>query len=422
VIRKAIIMILLAAVSLAPNARAADSLEERVSALEEQMQDDSSFRAYWKEGLRLDSADGAFKLKIGGRVMFDWNCFLGEDEGMDAAPFDDGLEFRRLRFYSEGTIYDNTEYKLQIDFAGGSEGSSLKDAYIGVKELLPFANFKVGKFHEPFSIDELTSSKYMTFMERALPTNTFAPSRSGGVMLYDAVDSFTWAAGLFRPLEDDNTWTGTQGYAFTGRVTYAPWGKSKTDRASHLGLAYTWRGAESDGSIRSRQRPSLHLANRLVDTGSIDYDSEYRVGFEGALVYGPFAAQGEYVYTGVDRETGGALNFGGYYVEGSYFLTGEHRSLDNKSGQFSRTKPNDNYTRDGGPGAWQVGVRYACLDLVDDDIDGGRLSDITLGLNWYLNPNVRVMFNYLYAMAEEGNYGANDGDIQGFGTRFQVDF
>jgi len=422
VIRKTAIVILLAALSLAVPVRAADSLEERVSALEEKTQNDSDFRAYWKEGLRLDSADGAFKLKIGGRLMFDWNCFFGEDEDMDAAPFNDGLEFRRLRFYSEGTIYENTEYKLQIDFAGGSEGSSLKDAYIGVREFFPFAGFKVGKFHEPFSIDEITSSKYMTFMERALPTNTFAPSRSGGVMLYNNVDSFTWAAGAFRPLDDDNTWTGTQGYAFTGRVTYAPWGKSKSDRASHVGLAYTWRGAESDGMLRFRQRPSLHLAERLVNTDYVDYDSEYRLGLEGALVYGPFAAQGEYVHVGVDRETDGSVNFGGYYVEGSYFLTGEHRSLDNKGGAFSRTKPDENYSRGGGMGAWQVGVRYACLDLDDSDINGGRLSDVTVGLNWYQNPNVRMMFNYLYAMADEGDGGNNDGHAQGFGTRFQVDF
>jgi len=403
----------------------AETLEERVAALESKAEEmstsSSTFTVYWKDGLRLDSQDKSFKLKFGGRVMFDWNCFFNEDD--DLPTFEDGLEFRRLWIYSSGTIYDNTEYKLQIDLTKGEGGSRLKDAYVGISDLLPFGNLRIGQFQEPFSLDEVISSNYETFMEQALPANTFSPSRSGGVMVYGtAVDErATWAAGVFRPLEDDNTASGSTGYAFTGRVTWSPWYEDEGEKAAHLGFACTYRDHEDD-TVRFRQRPSLHMGEYVVNTDYIPSESDYRLGLEAALVLGPLAFQSEYIHTQVDREDAGSVSFGGAYAQASYFLTGEHRNLDTKKGSFGRTSPHNNYRRGGGIGAWQVAARYGWVDLKDGGVDGGTLNDITLGLNWYLNPNMRFMFNYVHAGVEDGNGGSYDGDVDGVGARFQVDF
>ena len=45
-------------------------------------------------------------------------------------------------------------------------------------------------------------------------------------------------------------------------------------------------------------------------------------------------------------------------------------------------------------GAWQVGARYNYLCLNDRQVNGGVLNGMTLGLNWLINPNTRVYFNY----------------------------
>ncbi len=52
----------------------------------------------------------------------------------------------------------------------------------------------------------------------------------------------------------------------------------------------------------------------------------------------------------------------------------------------------------------------------NDEIEGGELDDITVGLNWYLNPNTPFMFNYVHADLDE--VGASDT----FQTRAEVDF
>jgi phosphate-selective porin OprO/OprP len=138
-------------------------------------------------------------------------------------------------------------------------------------------------------------------------------------------------------------------------------------------------------------------------------------GAEAALVYGPFSLQGEYMYSGVDTPGGEDPSFQGAYVYASYFLTGEHRAYKTSAAAFDRVKPKKNFGA-GGPGAWEVGLRYSYLGLNDGEIEGGELSDFTVGLNWYLNPNTRFMLNYVHADLD------GVGNADGFQMRGQIDF
>ena len=157
------------------------------------------------------------------------------------------------------------------------------------------------------------------------------------------------------------------------------------------------------------------MAPRFVDTGNIAAGWENRLGLEAAYVHGPFCLQGEYIGTAVDATGEPDRGFSGYYAYASYFLTGEHRPYSQKNGIFCRVKPNVNFGK-GGIGAWEMGVRFSHLDLDDGAITGGDLDDITLGLNWYLNPNVRTMLNYIRADLDT----VGDADI--LEMRFQIDW
>ena len=377
----------------------------------------------WDKGTRFQSADAQFKFKFGGRIMNDWAWFSFDNELEDA---DDGTEFRRARLYLAGLIYHNVDFKAQYDFAGGD--ADFKDMWIGYRDF-PLGHIKVGHFKEPFGLEEFTSSKYITFMERSLPTEAFSPGRNTGfgISATEMNDMLTWSVGAFR---DSDGFGESQGndYDFSARVTFLPWYEAKGSNLLHLGAAASYKSVEQ---ARYRARPESHLSSRLVDTKSFLSDNAYLVGLESALVLGPFSLQGEYIMTAVDftgkveqTETGSEIvapasggdpEFFGYYVYASYFLTGEHRAYKKTSGAFNRVKPTANAGADGGAGAWEVAARYSSVDLSDGGIDGGELDDITLALNWYLNPNTRVMFNYVNADAEQGS-----GDI--FQTRFQIDF
>jgi phosphate-selective porin OprO/OprP len=181
----------------------------------------------------------------------------------------------------------------------------------------------------------------------------------------------------------------------------------------HLGLSVSDREPTGD-AVRFRSRPESHLSPRLVDTSGFGADGVTLVDLEGALVVGPFSAQGEYIQASVDSLVGPDPDFDSFYVYGSWFLTGEHRPYKNSAGAFDRLKPRRVLGE--GPGAWEIAVRYSTLDLTDSGIEGGELDDVTFGLNWYPYANVRWMLNYVMADLD----GTGEGDaIQ---MRFQIDF
>ena len=383
--------------------------------------DPSTLRAYWSSGLKLDTDDGNFKLKIGGRIMNDWTMYSTDRairDGINGGEsIGDGTEFRRARLYMEGEIYKNIKYKAQYDFAG--QDADFKDVYIELKKIPTLGDFKIGHFKGPFSLEELTSSKYITFMERSLP-NVFAPSRNTGFQLKNAFAEkrVTAAVGVFRDVGDSGDGFGPNSdYNVTTRITSLPWYEENGTQLVHVGFSYSHEFRDNDSPVRFRQRPEAHLGPRFVDTGSFLADGIDYFNPELAMVYGPFSLQGEWIWAAVDSDSADDPNFDGSYIFGSLFLTPGDRRVY-KGGEFDRVKPKKNFSWDGsGYGAVEAAFRYSNLHLSDKAIRGGTLSNYTAGLNWYLNPNVRFMLNYVHA-----DQRSIDGQADIVQMRAQVDF
>jgi len=398
---------------------AADS--EEWKAMKEWVNDPMTLRPYWKDALNFKSTDGSIKLKIGGRIHYDW-AFYDEDDlaWRVGSDFNNDSEFRRARIYISGDIHNNLNFKAQYDFAGGD--ADFKDVYIGVKKVPYVGNLRFGQFKEPFSLEELTSSNDITFMERSL-VNTFAPSRNAGVMAFDTMkdESMTWAVGVFRQSDDFGDGMGGRDYNLTGRVTWLPVYEDDGRRLIHLGASYSHQNYEND-TLRYRARPETHLSPRVVDTGNFSAEYGDLIGFEAAWVEGPFSLQGEYakaMIEGRDRNpffNTGNPKFVAFSVQASYFLTGEHRPYKKSEGVFDRVRPKSNFGDGEGTGAWEVAARYSYLDLNEGRITGGRLEAVSLDLNWYWNPNMKMMWNYVFANPSNG------GDVDILQWRVQLAF
>jgi phosphate-selective porin OprO/OprP len=249
-----------------------------------------------------------------------------------------------------------------------------------------------------------------------------------------------WGTGFYRiDAEDTGIDFGDGEYAWTSRIAYLLWDQPDHRYLMHVGGSYSHRNSEFDpvsGAevVRYRARPEVRGTPRLVDTGNLATDNADLVGAEAAWVAGPLSVQAEYLWTHLDNASipaGAALgdvDLHGYYVFLSYFLTGEHRPYDTTVGAFGRVKPNENFwlvrTCDGhcmGLGAWEAAVRYSNVDLDDSGLNGGNLNEVTAGLNWYWNPNVRMMFNYIWS-ERDINAPQNSGDVQILAARASLDF
>jgi phosphate-selective porin OprO/OprP len=168
-----------------------------------------------------------------------------------------------------------------------------------------------------------------------------------------------------------------------------------------------------------------------VDTGEVPASRQYTIGPELAMVLGPWTLQAEWAgqfLTDAFASNGqpqGTVFYHGGYVQVLYFLTGEHQQYVKREGLFGRVVPLHDYHLKKGDscvacGAWQVGVRFSYLDLNDKAIQGGTLYDWTVGLNWFLNPNMKIQFNYIAEHRDQP--GVTPGWINGFGIRAAYDF
>ena len=378
---------------------------------------ENPFSIKWDNGFKVENTDKSIKLKFGGRIMYDYGFYSLNDEAESngyTLASSNGNEFRRARFFTSGTIYNNVDFKLQIDFTGGKV--TLKDAYITLKKL-PIGNLKVGHFKEPFRLEALTSSKYITFMERALPISMI-PERNSGFMLFNETSNkrFGWQLGLFRGADKSTSDSpeANGDYAITSRISGLA---VKNEKALlHLGASYSYRKPQEDKTYGYSVRPETHISDKYIKTNVDGVENVNLFNLEAALVNGSFSIQSEFSNAKA-KSTISNESFKSFYAQASYFLTGEKRVYKNSISGFNRVKPNSNFGANG-MGALEVALRFSSIEGMDDD----KMSNVTAGVNWHLNPATRVMANYVVSNIKNNTQFIGDGSFSAFQMRFQIDF
>lgn len=403
----------------------AGALDARVAELEKlTKKDGGGLFPYWKTGLRMDSADKAFKLKLGGRIMNDYTWFSGDGDVERAlgTSLNTGTRFRRARLYMAGSIHKNISFKAQYDFAGGD--ADFNDVYIQLNDVHDYiGDIRVGHQFEPFGLETQTSSKYITFMERGLVTS-FAPGRNTGISMRQHLGDgcLYYAAGAFRQTNtygDDIGNPDSGQWNFTGRVASKVWVHEDDDANHflHLGGAYTYRAPRLN-TVTIGSRPEVSLAPAFI-ANALPSEGVEIVNLEALYVNGPWHIQAEHAFATVDITGTGTRvdgDFDATTIQGGYFLTGETRPYDNKNATLGRITPNNDYGDGDGMGAWEIAGRWSQLDANDGLLRGGQMRTYTVGLNWYLNPNTRVMFNWVNAKLN------GVGNVDALMMRFQIDF
>jgi phosphate-selective porin OprO/OprP len=266
-------------------------------------------------------------------------------------------------------------------------------------------------------------------------------------------------------------------YGFEGRITGLPIYENDGRDLLHLGISGGWRNGSNNLATSSyrtfqlRARPELRDddpagspsgspsipdadSNRFVDTGVIAAENDFLMGLELLYIRGPFSVQVEYGWNFLDHAIGAApsgftLNpaivppqdyvFSGGYFQLAYTLTGENRNYDRRMGTLARdyygtTGPYTNawLTRDEngclnwGLGTWEIACRYSYVDLNDGSglnrIQGGKFNGVSVALNWYLNRNANVMFDWIYNQRSNVPLGVVEGYVSGFGIEVQFQF
>ncbi|RLA95788.1 MAG: hypothetical protein DRG83_18125 [Deltaproteobacteria bacterium] len=399
-----------------------ESLKENreVSRSGEKRYNETRINTYWKDGLHFETDDNRFSITIGGKIHYDWG-YINEDADVGkfvGEDFGSGSKMRRARLFVKGNVYDNIDFKAEYGFSGGEV--KVKDLYLGMKNIPFLGTLRIGHTKEPFSLEELTCGSDVTFMERSLP-NAIVPRRNIGFLAHNfAFDKrLSWSVGVFSETDGQGNGFGENDrYNLTGRLSFLPWYRNNGKDLLYVGGSYSHKFMDDGTEERYRARPESHLTDtHFLDTGNIPTDEIDLCDAELALVLSSFSIQSEYVRTFLNPSSGDRMHFDGFYVYGSYFLTGEHRHYAENKEAFGHVKPRRNFqVTGGGWGALEAAFRYSYLDLDDEEIHGGIMNEYTVGLNWYLNPHSRLMFNFIHSHLN------NIGDTEIFQSRFQLDF
>lgn len=358
--------------------------------------------AVMENGLGIKSKDGNTTAQFTGRIHMDYRNFSPDyASGQTVDSYSDPMEMRRGRFGVRGMIAKDFKYQLLANFGndvGASSTSSTIDEFWVNYDANPAAQFQFGTFKMPFSLEQLTSSNNIDFMERSLVgqnDSELIPAKETGVMIHGVpATGFTYALAASRGR--GNKTAAVDGADVIGRVTtnIAEVIQNK-DFVAHLGAAYSVGSIKTGVTASSGRTEARNQSGWFTGSAMSGETERTRQGLEAAFAWKGIKLQGEQFNFKYDPATGSDQEIKGHYVQAVYNVTGESHNY--KNGIFNWIKPNTAVTS-GGPGAWQIAVRASEFNAEDISVAAGksnRATAITYGVTWYWNDNVRFMLNYV---------------------------
>lgn len=395
-------------------------------------------------GIKVKSSNGN-KFKIGGRLMFDHDSYDEFWNGDDTGSAEEN-EIRRSRVTLAGQNGKHWSYKFTANIDHEDEGATVDTGFLKYSNKPMYV--KVGKYKRPAMLEERTSSKWISTVERSIVNElsgaVVGKPSFGGVEVGFATKGGMPVSGALGVYDDEmDEDDGSDIYGVGARLAIAP--QLGDNSFMHAGASFYTADFKGENH-RMRSRMGVHTTGRPFATNSMASDDIDQMGVELAYVNGPFSLQGEFMNVesdGTDNGScGGAyvvksvadgadtspdtgddtatyefkddsktcdIELDGFYVQAAYTLTGETRGYKASSGEFKAIKPKDEM------GAWELVARYEDADV---DVPGRRLSAelerLVLGVNWYVNKNVKLMANYVDAEADcsAGGFKATDPDAK----------
>ncbi len=385
-----------------------------------------------KSGFAIKSADGAYRLRIGGYAQLDSRFFLDEKQRSTVDTF----ILRRVRPILEGTVARIFDFRIMPDFGAGQ--TVLQDAYVEAK-LSPAFRVRAGKFKPPVGLERLQSGADLLFVERSLPTN-LVPNRDLGVQIAGdlAGGIASYQLGVFNGVVDggiaDADTNSEKDVA--ARLFFLPFvqggGPLKNFGFGIAGTSGNTSGTATAPGLPSYRSPGqatvfAYRSDGTAPNTTIADGRHVRIVPQAYLYSGSFGLLAEYVLSRQDVTRGAVsreLDHRSWQAAASWVISGgvpTYRAVDPKV-VFDPAA----HTW----GAWEIKVRFSQLDIdsatfpVFANPASAIRSEksVAAGLNWYLNRNVRLLFDYERTKYDGGFATGDREDEKIFFSRFQVQF
>lgn len=348
------------------------------------------------DGFTLQSASGDYRLQLRGYVHFDGRFFPSDDGALAV----DNFLLRRVRPIFAGTVARYFDFQIMPDFGGGT--TVLQDAYLDVR-YSPKARVRVGKFKGPVGLERLQSATAISFVERAYPT-ALVPNRDVGVMIHGdlAGGVIAYAAGVFDGAPDGGSvdLDLSDGKDLGGRLFLSPWKRGK-GALKDLGFGIAGTTGKQSGALPAYRSGGQVSLLSLVQGITAD-GTRNRYSPQLSFYSGPFGLMAEYAWSEswvkkASASTRSRFQAEAWQATATLVLTGEKAS-------YSGVRPSTAF--DPGAGRWgalELAARVNGLKLGDEVLSAGIVDPAksvreafawAVGVNWYLNRNIKQVVDF----------------------------
>jgi len=402
---------------------------------------------------KFTSDDGNFEWKFDGRIMLDTKN-ISQHEGEDLIS--SNADFRRARFAIKTRFYKDWAGEFDIDFKNNQ--TKVKDMWVSY-DPFPHATIKVGNHKPFFSIAEVTTSRWYPLMETSSISDFSGAGRRLGVSfsywdpryfigasifgeetsmndekddlvdnnILDAIlgaaeDGDDWEDAVDDIADDIDAWkqasTASERTGYSARALYRPIINADATRFFHIGGSLQSTSPFASDLDYVKVKGEVHdiafIYQKLKPWKGLHVDEIKATSIELAARFDKFYFQSEYIendFSFKGENAGVDYDVDGYYAEVSYFILGDGRPYNLTDGEFGPVIPN-------GKSELEFIVRYDTMDANNDatyvdnkgktkDLKSGKLTNLTLGLNWYVNSNVVIRLNHSMVETDENTDIAN---------------
>ncbi|MBP5365689.1 MAG: hypothetical protein J6Y82_07175 [Bacteroidales bacterium] len=339
---------------------------------------------------------GDLKMRFIGRTNFDIGTYLAKPDGTDEH---NGIAMNDTRLGVSATFDEKFSSKIEICYA--SKAISFRDLWIGYK-INDNSSLTVGNHFQPFGAKPLGLS--YKFVEDASADYAICPARKIGFSYAYTSDPFNFTAGIFSDGNVDNGKNVDAGFSLAAKAIWRPVVNDQT--ILHIGAAPMFTKSPNNVSFTGILPTTVLKNNALIKTPSWKHESTTRYEVEAIFTHGKFYAEAHYLGASVksDDDAVEDSNIKGFYAQTSWMIIGEKQNYNKKTGLAATASPK----------SLEILARISTLDL--DDLECGKQTDFTLGLNYFFNKNLNVKFNYIYGSVKDGD------DCHFAQTRLQFSF
>jgi len=366
------------------------------------------------EGFRFSSPNDDYRIRFSGVVQANGRFFTsGNDKNISSTFY-----VNKARPIVSGTLAKYYEFQITPDFGQGK--TTLQDAWLNIA-YFPQLQLQIGKYKAPVNLERLQSDPYLEFIQRSQVQN-LVPNRDIGAQLWGILFDrrVTYQLALMNGVPDNTAssdFDNNDSKDFTGRLFLTPFRPSDIEWLKGLGVGFGATYGHECCSTTSVYKTWGQSNWFSYNSGVTASGERTRLDAQGYYYWRHLGLMAEYAQDDhalnlVSKGSKGILtsrtdNFTdtGYMVQASYFLTGENSSY----GWVKPLQPFD--PRNGGWGALDVAARVSNvaaqtkqfqLGFANPSVAAKTATEFAVGVNWYLNSNIKYYFDYANTYFYEG--------------------